>query len=60
MWVCLLFFKPKPLPEQDPTYSTPVQAPPTETSPGDEDYDDEEVEETSGHGMETGAIKGKR
>ncbi|CAJ1081663.1 collagen alpha-1(XVIII) chain-like isoform X2 [Xyrichtys novacula] len=38
-----------PLPELDPTYSSPVRAPPTETSP----FDDEDTEETSGQEAET-------
>ncbi|XP_049912273.1 collagen alpha-1(XVIII) chain-like isoform X2 [Epinephelus moara] len=38
-----------PLLELDPTYSTPVRAPPTEMSLGG---DDEDIEETSGHEVE--------
>lgn len=45
----------QPLPELDPTYSTPVRAPPTEMSVGD----DEDIEETSGQEVETTTVRGK-
>lgn len=43
-----------PFPEPDPTYSTPVRAPPTETSISD---DDEDTEETSGQEVEVTTVK---
>lgn len=43
----------------DPTYSAPVQAPPTEFSPGYLETDDEDLQETSGQEMDTTTVKGK-
>lgn len=48
----------QPFPEMDPTYSTPVRAPPTETPLGD-DEDGDDVEETSGQEMEMSTVRGK-
>lgn len=45
-----------PFPELDPTYSTPVRAPPTEMSIGD---DDEDTEETSGQEVEVTTVNAK-
>lgn len=54
-----LYFFFQPLPELDPTISTPVRAPPTEMSRGDdEDDDDEDIEETSGQGVEMTTARG--
>lgn len=44
----------------DPTYSAPVQAPPTEFSPGYLETDDEDLQETSGQEMDTTTVEGKR
>ncbi|XP_054479037.1 collagen alpha-1(XVIII) chain-like isoform X2 [Anoplopoma fimbria] len=51
---------PMPLPELDPTYSTPAPAPSTPMSPGDDDDDyydyDEDTEETSGQEVEVTTV----
>ncbi len=48
----------QPLPELDPTYSTPVRAPPTEMSL--DNSDDEDMEETSGQELEVTTVRGKK
>lgn len=49
----------QPLPELDPTYSAPVQAPPTELSPGYLETDDEDFQETSGQEKDSTTATGK-
>lgn len=49
----------QPLPELDPTYSAPVQAPPTELSPGYLETDDEDLQEASGQEMDSTTVTGK-
>ncbi|XP_039646599.1 collagen alpha-1(XVIII) chain-like isoform X3 [Perca fluviatilis] len=48
-----------PIPELDPTYSSPVRAPPTEMSLGDDEDNDEDIEETSGQDVEMTTIRVK-
>lgn len=43
----------------EPTSSAPVQAPPTELFPGYLETDDEDLQETSGQGMDTTTVQGK-